>query len=96
VVSEWFFKSQPSTRVSHENPVDKRPRAESSSQQQMRSEQDSSSLKTVSISTDNVMSTHSAIISAEVHGVEDMESTIVTANSPNSVGSESVSPNVIK
>ncbi len=45
VVSDWFFKSQQSTRISRDNPLDKRPRPESPSHQP-RSEQDSSSVQT--------------------------------------------------
>jgi hypothetical protein len=101
VVSEWFFKSQQATRMSRDNPIDKRPRAESPSQQQQqnRSEQDSATLKTVTIATDNYTSTLSDVISAEVHVDEDMDATIVTMNScsvnpVNPVGSGSDSLNV--
>jgi hypothetical protein len=84
VVSEWFFKSQQSTRTSGENQVDKRQRAESPSQQHNHSEQDSS-LKTVPIATDKSLATNSAVNHAEVHVEEDMDDTIVTANSVNPV-----------
>jgi hypothetical protein len=94
VVSEWFFKSQQSTRTSRDNLVDKRPRIGSPSQQR-NSEQASSSLKIIGVISDNdIVSTHS-VVSADVHDDEEMDSTIILAASINPDGPNSDSPNNI-
>ena len=84
VVSEWFFKSQQTSKMPHDTPVENRLRTDSPSHQSL-SERDSVSLRSNSgLTVDSNAQAQPTGTNAEFHAVDDMDLTIVTqyANKP--------------
>jgi len=97
VVSEWFFKSQQSTKLSRDTPVEKRQRADHTPQRhQHHSEMGSESSRGINNGLiDDGLPNDPAqleVVHADIHAEDDMDLTIITQDPSNSAGLPVVTP----